>query len=346
MRAFVGASILAALSLLATSDAGLGFEQGASFTILPGTTMGLPFAYTGTPGVYFYSLGNYGTVNLPHDVQPNVGRGPASIKADVGDEVPAIVWTTPWKLFGASYAVLVSQPLVSVQAYGEIPGVGWHTSQAGGLRNTIVAPINLSWHLGNGWNVGAGLNLSIPDARTTGVNGLDSGGQPYWTLEPTVGVSYLHNGFDLSATLLYDFYTANRYSGVTNGQALYLDLTATKKFGHFEIGPVAYMALQTTRDTGGNPLEFLATRGAVNSCEPEPINVYNYCVQAAKAGVGGKIGYDFGQGELALIGSQSVYSHGQGGSDGWRIWTQFTWKLYNDSGAAPAHAPGATRISQ
>lgn len=330
MHAFVRASILAAISVLATSDVGFAFEQGASFTILPGTTMGLPFAYTGTPGVYFYSLGNYGTFSLPHDVQPNIGQGPGALKIDVGDEVPAIVWTTPWKLFGASYAVLISQPAVSVQVYGPIPGAGWHTSEGGGFRNTIVAPINLSWHLGNGWNVGAGINVSIPDARTTGVNGLDSGGQPYWTLEPTFGVSYLHNGFDLSATLLYDFYTTNRYSGVTDGQALYLDLTATKKFGHFEIGPVAYMAMQTTQDRGGNPLEFIATRGKANSCEPEPFNIYNYCVQAAKAGVGGKIGYDFGGGELAIIGTQTVLSHGQGGGDGWRIWTQFTYKLYSD----------------
>jgi hypothetical protein len=331
MRAFARASILAALSLLATSNAGFAFERGASFTIMPGTTMGLPYAYTGTPGVYFYGLANYGTFSLPRDVSPNVGLGPGSINIDVADVVPAIVWTTPWTLLGARYAILVSQPAVAVNAYGAIPGEGWYTSESGGFRNTIFAPINLSWSLGGGWHFGAGINFSIPDARTTGHNGLDSGGQPYWTIEPTFGVSYLRNGFDLSATLLYDFYTTNRYSGVTDGQALYLDLTATKKFGHFEIGPVAYLAAQTTRDRGGNPLEFIATRGAVNSCEPEPFNVYNYCVQAAKAGVGAKIGYDIGGGELALIATQSVLHHGQGGSDGWRIWTQFTYKLYSDS---------------
>jgi hypothetical protein len=335
MRVSIRASILAAMGMLTTSDIGLGFEQGASFTLVPGTTMGLPFAYTGTPGVYFYSLGNYGTMSLPKDVSPNVGRGPASIKLDVGDEVPAILWTTPWKLFGASYAILFSEPMVSVKSYGEIPGLGWHTSDSGGLRNTVFAPINLSWHLGNGWNLGAGVNFSIPDGRTTGVNGLDSSGQPYWTIEPTLGFSYLHDGFDLSATLLYDIYTTNRYSDVTNGQALYLDLTATKRFGHFEIGPVAYMAVQTTRDRGGNPTEFLLTRGAVNSCEAEPYGIYNYCVRAAKAGVGGKIGYDFGSGEIAVIGSQSVLSHGSGGSDGWRIWTQFTLKLYGAGSVAP-----------
>lgn len=331
MRVFVRASILAALSMLATSTAGFGFERGASFTILPGTTMGLPFAYTGTPGVYFYSLGNYGTFSMPQDVSPNLGHGRGSLKIDVADEVPAIVWTTPWKLFGARYAVLVSQPAVSVKVYGAIPGEGWYTSEGGGFRNTIVAPINLSWDLGKGWHIGTGINISIPDARTTGLNGLDSGGQPYWTLEPTFGVSYLHNGFDLSATLIYDFYTTNRYSGVTDGQGLYLDLTATKKFGHVEIGPVGYLAVQTTRDRGGNPLEFIATRGAVNSCEAEPFNIYNYCVRAAKAGVGAKVGYDFAGGELALIATQSVLHHGQGGSDGWRVWTQFTYKLYSDN---------------
>lgn len=335
MRALFRASILSALAVLVTGDRGFAFEPGASFTILPGTTMGIPFAYTGTPGVYFYNLGNYGTVSVPRDVSPNLGFGPGSLKADVPDEIPAVVWTTPWTLFGARYAMLVAQPMAQVKGYGEVPGAGWVTSQAGGLRNTIIAPVNLSWHLPNGWYVGAGFNVAAPDARVTGINGLDSMGQPYWTLEPTFAVSYLHDGWDLSATLLYDIYTTNRYSGVTDGQALYVDLTATKKFASFEIGPVAYVAVQTTRDSGGNPVQFLATRGLVNSCEAEPENIYNYCVRAAKAGVGGKIGYDFGRGEISLLATQSVLSHGEGGSDGWRIWTQLKFKLYGDGVPAP-----------
>ncbi len=256
--------------------------------------MGIPFAYTGTPGFYFYSLGNYGTASLPREVSPNVGFGPGSIKADIPDEIPAFLWTTPWTLFGATLC----------RARRPAGGAGqslWRDSRPrlGDERAWRPAqhahqPINLSWHLPHGWYVGAGFNVHAADARVGGINGLDRAGQPYWTLEPTMGVSYLHDGFDLSATFFYDFYTTNTYSGVTNGQALYLDLTATKKFGPYEIGPVAYVAAQTTRDSGGNPAAFLATRGLANSCEPEPGNIYNYCVRAAKAGVGGKVGYDFG----------------------------------------------------
>ena len=108
MHALVRASFFSAIAVavLATCDRGFAFEPGASFTILPGTTMGIPFAYTGTPGLYLYSLGNYGTDSVPRAASPNVGFGPGSFRADVADEVPALLWTTPWTIFGATYAVL------------------------------------------------------------------------------------------------------------------------------------------------------------------------------------------------------------------------------------------------
>lgn len=332
------ALLMAAAAACFSTQASLAFERGAGFTILPGTTMGIPYAYSGSPGITFYNLGSYGTVTLPRDVSPNFGAGRATIRLDLPDEIPAFVWTTPWTLFGARYSTLVAQPIAQAKAYGEIPGVGWYSSQGGGNRNTIVAPINLSWRLPEGWFVGAGFNVAIPDARTTGLNGLDSMGQPYWTLEPTFGISYLRDGYDLSATMFYDIFTRNTYSGVTDGQGIHMDFTATKRFGSYEIGPVGYFAVQTARDTGGNPSAFVATKGAVNSCEPEPFGVYNYCVRAAKAGVGGKIAYDFDRGTIGLMASQSVLSHGQGGADGWRIWTQLVFKLYGDGVEPPLHS--------
>jgi len=334
-RSLLRAMGIAGLSIFAVNNAAFAFEQGATFTLMPGTTMGIPFADSHSPGLYFYGLANYGTETLPHDVSPNLGRGSGTIHIDVPDAIPALLWTTPWMLFGAHYAILVGQPAAQFKAYGDIPGRGAYSSQGGGFRNTIVTPINLSWHLPNGWYVGVGFDAHIPDARTTGVNGLDSAGQPYWTLEPTFAVSYLHDGYDLSATVFYDFYTTNTYSDVTNGQAIYLDLTATKKFGPYELGPVGYFAAQTTRDVGGNAMGYLTSMGAINSCEPEPGGIYNYCVRAAKAGVGGMVGYDFDRGNIALLVTQSVLSHGQGGQDGWRIWTQLSFKLYGDGVEPP-----------
>lgn len=339
MHALLRSALCALMPTLLLNSAVQAFERGASFTILPGTTMGLPYAYAGPPGLYFYNLGNYGTSAVSHNVQPNIGKGPASLQADVANDTPAFVWTTPYKLFGASYSVLLAVPVAAVDIYGPVPGAGWSRSEGGGLRNTFLSPITLSWNMGGGLFIGSGFNMAVPDARTSGVNGLNSAGQPFWTFEPNVGVSYLANGLDLSATLLYDFYTRNTYSNVVNGQALLLDLTATKKFGHIEIGPVGYVAFQTTRDSGGNPLQFLATNGSVNSCEPEPGGIFNYCVRGAKAGVGGKIGYDFGRGEIALLATDTVFHRGQGASDGWHIWTQLSFKLYDEKASPPLAMP-------
>ena len=108
-RAFIFCVV--ALAPFVTGDCAFAFEPGASFTILPGTTMGIPFAYTGTPGLYLYSLGNYGTDSVPRAASPNLGFGPGAFRADVADEVPALLWTTPWMLFGATYAAGESSPM-------------------------------------------------------------------------------------------------------------------------------------------------------------------------------------------------------------------------------------------
>ena len=87
----------------------------------------------------------------------------------------------------------------------------------------------------------------------------------YWTFEPHGAVSYLAGGWDLTAHFLYDFNTASAGHsspfagtpaaiigmGYRSGDQAFLDLTATKKYGKWEIGPVAYFEWQTTPDQPG-----------------------------------------------------------------------------------------------
>ena len=341
-RATLQAFVVFFLAFVSTGGPVRAFENGSTFMLLPGMSMGIPYAYVGPPGIYANDFASYGTNTLPRDAAPNAGKGPGSVHVDATIELLALRWTTPWTLLGASFAAQVIQPVVTQDKYGEIPGKGAISSFAGGIHDTIVAPAILSWQFPQKFYVAAALRLGVPDGTIQGVNGLDNIGVPYWMIQPTFAVAYLNNGWDLAANFFYDIYTTNPYSRVTDGQVFRADLTATKKFGRFEIGPVGYLAFQTTRDTGGaSPAAYIASHGALNTCEPLPSGAWDQCSRGGKAGVGGEVAYDFDGAKLAVLVTDSVYSHGVGGANGWRVWTQAAFKLYTaPPPAPPLAAPG------
>lgn len=298
--------------------------------------MGLPLGYVGSPGLYVTNLASYGTNTAPGSIVPNAAKG-SKLYVDTPIEVLSFRWTTPWTLFGARYAFIAVQPFVSQRQYGDIVGKGPTDTQTGGMHDTIISPAVLSWELPHKTFFSTFLRAGIPDGAIDGPTGLgNAAGTPYWMIQPGAAISYLEHGWDLSANLFYDFYTTNPYSHVTDGQVFRADFTATKKFGRLEIGPVGYLAFQTTRDTGGaSPAAYAASKGALNTCNLLPSGAFNQCSRAGKAGIGGKIGYNFGAANLALLVTDSVLSEGVGGANGWRVWTQASFKLYDPPRPAP-----------
>ena len=105
--------------------------------------------------------------------------------------------------------------------------------------------------------------------------------------------------------MIYGIPTQNDFSGVTNGNWLNLDLTATRRFGKFELGAVGYYSTQVTDDRG---------------CEA--FYGSGVCAYGAKAGIGGLVGYDFGPLDLKLSVTNEVYI--KNSFDGWRVWTKLS----------------------
>jgi hypothetical protein len=118
-------------------------------------------------------------------------------------------------------------------------------------------------------------------------------------------VSYLADGWNLTAAAIYGLPTRNDFSGVTNGNWLNLDLTATRKFGQFELGAVGYYSTQVIDDRG---------------CE----GFYGpgVCAYGSRAAIGGLLGYDFGALDMKLSVTKAV--HTENSLDGWRIWTKLS----------------------
>jgi hypothetical protein len=180
----------------------------------------------------------------------------------------------------------------------------------------------LSWNLGGGLFAKLGVIFWGPGGTIEAGpfnNGLGGIGAPYWTIEPHLAVSYLADGWNLTASLIYGISTKNPYSGVSNGHTLNLDLTATKRFGKLEIGPVGYFSTQVTSDIG---------------CE----SFYGpgVCAYGAKAGIGGLIGYHFGRVTMKVSVTDSVYNRNS--LNGWRVWTHMTFDLWTPPAPAPAKA--------
>jgi hypothetical protein len=155
-----------------------------------------------------------------------------------------------------------------------------------GLYNTYLGS-QLTWDLGGGLGVGYRLSGYIPMKSEVAYN--------YGTIEHRFGVSYVGNGWNFTANFQFGTPFADQTTGkMTAPNYLNLDLTATKKFGNWELGPIAY--------------------GSVDVSRP-----YSSYAKQGQFAVGGLIGYDFGPVIVQLKGSTDVVERNYGGRDvrGW-----------------------------
>src|SRR5262249_36104161 len=101
-----------------------------SFT-QPGGTMGQPLGTAPPPGLYFSNLANWGlATNAALDHTTSLGYA-----------VPAFLWSSGYKILGASYSALV------IATFEDI-GTS-RTTYLRGVFNPAIVPISLSWNLGN-----------------------------------------------------------------------------------------------------------------------------------------------------------------------------------------------------
>ena len=109
-----------------------------------------------------------------------------------------------------------------------------------------------------------------------------------------------------------------------------MDVTATKRFGKWEIGPVAYLKWQTTSDHPGGDVS-CATMATLTAS-------LLGCGQATQYAVGGLIGYDWGPVALKVMATDSVYTRDY--FQGWNIWAKLLFPLW--VAVAPATERGRT----
>ena len=207
-----------------------------------GASAGMP-----PPGIYMFNQVFTYQANL---VGPGVnsalgGNTRNGVQAAV--DVQGFIFVPGWTFLGATYDALIVQPWVmsDVGQPACIPNCG----SASGMFNTYFVPIELTWKLGtSGFVVKSGFAFYAPTGNIQGPAGLNNQGRPFWTFQPELAISYLANGWNLTAFFYEEFNTANTRDGYTNGDIFHVDFTATKTFGKWTIGPVGYYYAQVSDD--------------------------------------------------------------------------------------------------
>ncbi len=252
------------------------YEAGPAMT-KPGSFIGAS-AGMPPPGIYMFNQVFTYQTNL---VGPNA---PDHFGRNVYVDVQGFIFVPGWTFLGATYDALIVQPFVAAALSDPAP------LNISGVFNTYIVPIELTWAKigGTGFAVKTGLAMYVPTGTIQGPAGLNNVGSPWVTFQPELALSYLGGGWNLTAFLYDEIYTANTRTNYTNGDIFHADFTATYTIGKWTLGPVAYYAAQITDDkcpigicTAFHPLGTLANTQRYQQFAVGGLIEYNFGVATA-----------------------------------------------------------------
>ncbi len=250
----------------------------------PGSTIGPPAGEPLPEGVFFNDYITQGSRTSPSDFH-------------LGDNIAILIWSTPSTLAGARLQ-LIATPVIPVW-YGE------HGVSSSDLYDPFVAG-QLAWDLGQGWG------CSFMLGYYTAIQGTISSSSN--AVNPRFLLSYTANGWNLTTNNIFgivDHPLTNYPHGSPcptlpskgcNTDFYNNDITATKRFGDWELGPVAFYSMDLNT----------------------PIRGYQKQSQAA---VGFLVGYHIGPAVLQIYLTRDVYQKNYGGYDT-RGWASIVIKIW------------------
>jgi len=288
---YLGGGAIAALTCatIGTSTANA-YESGyPGWALQPGIILGAS-AGTPPPGIYMFEQTFTAQQHIVGPGAPSVGGLPAPVR--IASFAQGFLFVPGWTFLGATYNAVVVQPVTMTEIGAPA------NQQKNGFHNTYIVPAELSWKLGDsGFAVKTGLGIWTPDGSTSLASGLGSVGNPWWTFQPELFVSYLKDGWNLTAYFSEEFNTKNTLTNYKSGNVLHAEFTATKTIGKWTFGPVGYYVGQVSDDTSS-----AYYRGLINT------NRYN--IWAA----GGLVGYNFGPAALNVWAVDEFSASASGGS--------------------------------
>jgi hypothetical protein len=264
-----GKALLAAAGTAAVAFSPAYATEGGDIATKPGAFIGAS-AGVPPPGIYMFNQVFTYQANL-------VGPGTAALNppgtrktgVQAAVDVQGFLFVPGWTFLGATYDAVLVVPWV-MGSLGQPFNI-----QEAGMHNTYIVPVELSWKLADsGFAIKTGLGIYAPDGTThnfiPGVTGSSAGtgypfiGDPYWTFQPEFIISYLKDGWNLSAAIYDEINTRNTATQYKTGNILHADFTATKTIGKWTFGPVAYYYGQVSDDSCSPPSCGYATGTLLN----------------------------------------------------------------------------------
>jgi hypothetical protein len=281
------ALLLAAGAVALSCSPGQAYEALIAVATKPGVFIGAS-AGVPPPGIYMFNQEFTYQSNLTGPGVATALGGNTHVGVQAAVDVQGFLFVPGWTFLGATYDAVLVQPFV-MGNFGNPIDV-----QQSGVHNTYFVPGELSWKLGDsGFAIKTGVGIYAPDGTVTGTFGSGSVGQAFWTFQPEVIVSYLKDGWNLSAAVYEEFNTRSTVSQYQSGDILHADFTATKTIGKWTFGPVAYYYGQVSDDSCTATCKY-ATGTLLNA---QRFNVW---------AVGGLVGYNFGPAALSVWATQEV----------------------------------------
>lgn len=222
-------------------------EPGVLPTIPPGASMGVPIAAPAPfNGIAVSSRSAYASQKFYDN---NGDETPTDIT--IRDTVLQFAIVPGNTLFGGQYRAFVSLPFIDIES-DNIPvatpgGVFFASGENTGFSGLELRPIDIAWQTSPGVFVNAGLSFHTPGDWSA--TELVNPGQNFWSVAPSVGFSYLRDGWNASAHLIYFANLKNEDNDYTSGDEINLNLTAMKEIGNgWSLGAVGYLREQVTND--------------------------------------------------------------------------------------------------
>jgi hypothetical protein len=276
------------VTVAALAAAGLAMAAGSASATelwdqhLRGVESGLAAGALPPEGLYFI-LNNY----VAAFKQYGPADGKSGMKLDAVVEVPILLWNTGVKVLGAEYGVAIAQPIDYTRiGIANNPNIG--DNGHWGRFNTYLVPVILSWALPYDLHIKGSFGVWLDNASSSPGHGPSRGGvgsgNGFTTFEPGLGISWLHDGWNISAQAYYDTSTKNDRTNYQSGDQIAVDYTATKTIDNWTVGLGAFQLNQIQRDKRNG----VSLSGSVSQ----------------SYGLGPIVGYDFGPVSL-----QATYNH-------------------------------------
>lgn len=320
-------AVISALAVVLPTRGEAGELGYAGVQVQPGVGIAGTTAASPPPGLYAFDQAFTYQARIAGPGAPKVGGSATTLNVNTG--ISGLLWAPGWTIFGATYDAVLVQPVGTADLGAPI------NSTQKGMANTYLIPGELSWRLGDsGFFVKANFGVSVP-VDVSGPTGLGGMGNPWWTFRPGLIVSYLKDGWSLTAAVYAEINTKNSITGYRSGNVIDAEFSATKSFGKWRVGPIGYYVGQVGDDTSS------AFYGYA-------VNVNRYNIWAA----GGLVGYDFGPVQLNVWGAKEVFANASGGTSfngidsatttqGFKLFASVSYRLWAPD--QPASAPAGRR---